>query len=132
MKNFLTTVLTALILVTTWAVSAYCGTNGKISGPLSGVHLSVAKAPVMVLAQATPESAEAAGKQHGDKGTPIFDSMLMTDVTAQDSQGSSVADDNHDNIGTPPIGTPGTGVPVPGCTNGKAVGNKHCVSTPSE
>ena len=35
-------------------------------------------------------------------------------------------------IGTPPIGTPGTGDPVPGCTNGKAVGNKHCVATPSK
>ena len=35
-------------------------------------------------------------------------------------------------IGTPPIGTPGTGDPVPGCKNGKAVGNKHCVATPSE
>jgi len=35
-------------------------------------------------------------------------------------------------IGTPPIGTPGTGDPVPGCTNGKAVGNKHCAVTPSE
>jgi hypothetical protein len=35
-------------------------------------------------------------------------------------------------IGTPPIGTPGTGDPVPGCTHGKAVGNKHCVASPSE
>ena len=35
-------------------------------------------------------------------------------------------------IGTPPIGTPGTGDPVPGCKNGKAVGNKHCVASPSE
>jgi hypothetical protein len=35
-------------------------------------------------------------------------------------------------IGTPPIGTPGTGDPVPGCKNGKAVGNKHCVESPSE
>jgi hypothetical protein len=35
-------------------------------------------------------------------------------------------------IGTPPLGTPGTGDPVPGCTHGKAVGNKHCVATPSE
>src|SRR5882762_5270175 len=30
------------------------------------------------------------------------------------------------------IGTPGTGDPVPGCTHGKAVGNKHCVASPSE
>ena len=35
-------------------------------------------------------------------------------------------------IGTPPIGTPGTGDPVPGCTNGKAVGNKHCVVSPAK
>jgi hypothetical protein len=35
-------------------------------------------------------------------------------------------------IGTPPLGTPGTGDPVPGCKNGKAVGNKHCVESPSE
>ena len=35
-------------------------------------------------------------------------------------------------IGTPPLGTPGTGDPVPGCTHGKAVGNKHCVASPSE
>jgi len=35
-------------------------------------------------------------------------------------------------IGTPPLGTPGTGDPVPGCTNGRAVGNKHCVASPSE
>jgi hypothetical protein len=35
-------------------------------------------------------------------------------------------------IGTPPLGTPGTGDPVPGCRHGKAVGNKHCVATPSE
>jgi hypothetical protein len=133
MKNFLTTVSMALILFTAAAVSGYCGNaNGEISGPLSGVRLSVAKASIMVLAQAKPESPEADSKQHSDKRTPIFDGMLAADVTPQDSQGNSVAEDNQDNIGTPPIGTPGTGDPVPGCTNGKAVGNKHCVSTPSE
>jgi|ERR1700685_1076799 hypothetical protein len=133
MKNFLTTVSMTLILLTAAAVSAYCGNaNGEISGPLSGVRLSVAKASIMVLAQAKPESSEADSKQNSDKGKSVFDGMLVTEIAGQDSQGNSVADDNHDNIGTPPIGTPGTGDPVPGCTNGKAVGNKHCVSTPSE
>jgi hypothetical protein len=132
MKNFLTTVSMALILLTAAAVSAYCGNaNGEISGPLSGVRLSVAKGSLMVLAQAKPESPEADSKQNSDKGKSALDGLLVTEIAGQDSQGSSVADDNKD-IGTPPIGTPGTGDPVPGCTNGKAVGNKHCVSTPSE
>jgi hypothetical protein len=132
MKNFLTTVSMALILLTAAAESAYCGNaNGEISGPLSGVRLSVAKGSLMVLAQAKPESPEADSKQNSDKGKSALDGLLVTEIAGQDSQGSSVADDNKD-IGTPPIGTPGTGDPVPGCTNGKAVGNKHCVSTPSE
>ena len=108
MKNFLTIVSMALILVTAAAVSAYCGNAS----------------------QAKSESPETASKQTVPGG--------LLAAAAQDSQvgavdtlkGSSVAEDKT--IGTPPIGTPGTGDPVPGCTNGKAVGNKHCVVSPSK
>jgi len=110
MKNFLTVVSMTLILVSGTAVSAYCGNTS----------------------QAKSESPETASKQ------TIHGGMLAAQIAAQDSQGgagnslkgSSFAADKT--IGTPPIGTPGTGDPVPGCTNGKAVGNKHCVASPSK
>jgi hypothetical protein len=130
MKNFLTIVSMTLILVTAAAVSAYCGNaNGEISGPSSGVRLSVANPSIMVLSQAKPESPETGGKQKSD----IPAGLLAAEIAGQDSPGGagSVAEDKT-GIGTPPLGTPGTGDPVPGCTNGKAVGNKHCVATPSE
>ena len=130
MKNFLTIVSIALILVTAAAVSAYCGNpNGEISGPSSGVRLTVANPSIMVLSQAKPDSPETAGKQKSD----IPAGLLAAEIAGQDSPGGagSVAEDKT-GIGTPPLGTPGTGDPVPGCTNGKAVGNKHCVATPSE
>jgi hypothetical protein len=128
MKNFLTIVSMALILVTAPAVSAYCGNaNGEITGPSSGVRPSAANLSIMVLAQA--KSPETGGKQKSD----IPSGLLAAEIAGQDSPGGagSVAEDKT-GIGTPPIGTPGTGDPVPGCTNGKAVGNKHCVATPSE
>ena len=130
MKNYLTIVSMTLILVTAAAVSAYCGNaNGEISGPSSGVRLSVANPSIMVLSQAKPESPETGGKQKSD----IPAGLLAAEIAGQDSPGGdgSVAEDKT-GIGTPPLGTPGTGDPVPGCTNGKAVGNKHCVATPSE
>ena len=139
MKNSLIIVSMALILVTAAAVSAYCANaNGEISGPLSGVRLSVANASNMVSSQAKPESPDTASKQKSDKQTLIPGGLLAAKIAAQDSQGgagnslkgSSVAEDKT--IGTPPLGTPGTGDPVPGCTNGKAVGNKHCVASPSK
>jgi hypothetical protein len=105
MKNFLTIVSMALILVTAAAVSAYCG-----------------NAP------------ETASNQTGDMQT-LSGGLLAAELAAQDSQGgaSNTVEGSADNtIGTPPLGTPGTGDPVPGCKNGMAVGNKHCVSTPSE
>jgi hypothetical protein len=114
MKNFLTIVSMALILVTAAAVSAYCGNESIVAS-----------------SQAKPESPETATKRIIPGG------MLAAQIAAQDSQaagnslkGSSIAEDKT--IGTPPIGTPGTGDPVPGCTNGKAVGNKHCVASPSK
>ena len=118
----------ALILVTATAVSAYCGNeNGETSGPSSGVRLSVANT-----SQAKSESPKTASKQIIPNG------MLAAAIAPQDSQGSAgnslkgsfLAEGKT--IGTPPIGTPGTGDPVPGCTNGRAVGNKHCVASPSE
>ena len=130
MKNFLTIVSMVLILVTAAAVSAYCGSaNLEISGPSSGVRLTVANPSIMVLSQAKPDSPETAGKQKSD----IPAGLLAAEIAGQDSPGGagSVAEDKT-GIGTPPLGTPGTGDPVPGCTNGKAVGNKHCVATPSE
>ena len=130
MKNFLTIVSMTLILVTAAAVSAYCGNaNGEISRPSSGVRPSVANLSIMVLSQAKPESPETGGKQKSD----IPAGLLAAEIAGQDSPGGagSVAEDKT-GIGTPPLGTPGTGDPVPGCTNGKAVGNKHCVATPSE
>lgn len=130
MKNFLSTVSMTLILVTAAAVSAYCGNaNGEISGPSSGVRLTIANPSIMVLSQAKPNSPETAGKQKSD----VPAGLLAAEIAGQDSPGGagSVAEDKS-GIGTPPLGTPGTGDPVPGCTNGKAVGNKHCVATPSE
>jgi hypothetical protein len=115
MKNFLTIVSMALILVSAAAVSAYCG-----------------NASIIVLPQAKPESPETASTKIIPSG------LLAAAIAPQDSQGgagnslkgSSFAADKT--IGTPPLGTPGTGDPVPGCTNGRAVGNKHCVASPSE
>ena len=130
MKNFLTIVSMVLILVSAAAVSAYCGSaNLEISGPSSGVRLTVANPSIMVLSQAKPDSPETAGKQKSDMPA----GLLAAEIASQDSPGGagSVAEDKT-GIGTPPLGTPGTGDPVPGCTNGKAVGNKHCVATPSE
>ena len=130
MKNFLTVLSMALILVTAAAVSAYCGNaNGEISGPSSGVRLTVANPSIMVLSQAKPDSPETGGKQKSDMPA----GLLAAEIAGQDSPSGagSVAEDKT-GIGTPPLGTPGTGDPVPGCTNGKAVGNKHCVATPSE
>ena len=133
MKHFLITVSMALILVTV-AVSAYCANaNGEISGPLSGVRLSVANASNTVLSQAKPESPEPPSKQKSDKQTLIPGGLIAAKIAPQDSQGgagnslngSSVAEDKT-------IGTPGTGDPVPGCKNGQAVGNKHCVASPSK
>lgn len=90
----------------------------------------------MVLAQAEPNLPEAANKP-SDMQTLIPGGMLSAEIGAQDSQAGAgnsldVSSDAQGGIGTPPLGTPGTGDPVPGCTNGKAVGNKHCVTTPSE
>lgn len=107
MKNFLTIVSMALLLVTAAAVSAYCG-----------------NAP------------STASNQTGDIQTPPG-GLLAAELAAQDSQGgasnsNSLEGSAENTIGTPPLGTPGTGDPVPGCKNGMAVGNKHCVSTPSE
>ncbi|MGA9725587.1 MAG: hypothetical protein WBQ86_24230 [Candidatus Binatus sp.] len=109
MKNFLTIVSMALIMVTAAAVSAYCG-----------------NATIIVSSQAKPGPPETAIVPGG---------MLASEIGAQNSQGgagTSLAGSADNTIGTPPLGTPGTGDPVPGCTNGMAVGNKHCVNTPSQ
>ncbi len=83
----------------------------------------------MVLSQAKPESPETAGKQKSDMPA----GLLAAEIAGQDSpSGAGSVGEDKSGIGTPPLGTPGTGDPVPGCTNGKAVGNKHCVATPSE
>jgi hypothetical protein len=109
MKIFLTIVSMTLTLVSVTAVSAYCGNAS--GGQTVGQHKSNMQSPP--------------------------GSLLAAEIAAQDSQGGAGNSLNlnalaGDNIGTPPIGTPGTGDPVPGCTNGKAVGNKHCVASPSK
>jgi hypothetical protein len=134
MKNFLTTASMALILVTAAAGSAYCGNaNREISRPLSGVRLSVAKASIMVLAQAAPQSHPGSNQNSGRQTLPSG-GLLAAEIGAPDSQGGAgnLTTDGQDGIGTPPLGTPGTGDPVPGCKNGMAEGNKHCVNTPSQ
>ena len=123
MKRLLATVSMALALVVAVAVSAYCASaSGQFSRLVPDFHRSYAKPSRIVLAQAKTDSPEQPSKDRGAQ-TVVHDVVLEPIAEGPQTAGTP---------GSAALGTPGTGDPVPGCTNGKAVGNKHCVATPSE
>jgi hypothetical protein len=127
MKRLLTIVLMALAFVTTSAISAFCANvAGEVSGlscqPLSGVQLSLTNHPLQILAQA------------GSTNTLVSDGLLKPVAGSKSPQTTSATDSATTNSATTNTGvTPNAKVtPVPGCKNGQAEGNKHCVPSSSE
>jgi hypothetical protein len=132
MKRLLTIVLMALAFVTTSAISAFCANvAGEVSGlscqPLSGVQLSLTNHPLQILAQA------------GSTNTLVSDGLLKPVAGSKSPQTTSATDSATTNSATTNSATTNTGVtpnakvtPVPGCKNGQAEGNKHCVPSSSE
>jgi hypothetical protein len=101
----------AFTLIAATAISAFCANVvGKVPdpsrGPLSGVQLSRTNHPVHMLAQAG--------------STNTSDGLLKPTGATNSATTVSAAK---------PKPSP---TPVPGCKNGQAVGNKHCVPSPSE
>jgi hypothetical protein len=127
MKRLLTIVLMALAFVTTSAISAFCANVAEeVSGlscrPLSGVQLSLTNHPLQILAQA------------GSTNTLVSDGLLKPVAGSVSPQTTSATNSATTNSAATNTGvTPDAQVtPVPGCKNGQALGNKHCVPSSSE
>jgi hypothetical protein len=106
----------AFTLVAATAISAFCANVvGEVpspsGGPLSGVQISQMNHPVQMLAQAG--------------STNTSDGLLKPVAGSADPDAAAKTSDDK------PKPKP-TRTPVPGCKNGNAVGNKHCVPSPSE
>jgi hypothetical protein len=134
MKKQMATIATALILVGTAPISAFCASaSGGAPGPLSGVHLSLAHPPVLVLAQAKPESAEGAKDAQSYTNTLVSGGLLTQNNGTDNSQASDNGGSNQGRNN--PSGGANTAAGDSGphrCKNGKSEGNKHCVPSPSE
>jgi hypothetical protein len=121
MRKFLVALSMATLLAAT-AISAFCtnsaeAASGPYRQPLYGPQFSLSNPPLQVLVQA------------GSIDTnPLVSDGLLKPVAGSadpDAVGATSADKPKS---TPtPVRTP-----VPGCKNGQAVGNKHCVPSPSE
>jgi hypothetical protein len=112
----------AFTLIAATAVSAFCANVvGEVpspsGGPLSGVQLSQANHPIQMLAQAGST----------DTNPLVSDGLLKPVAGSADPDAAGATSDDKPKSTPTPVRTP-----VPGCKNGQAVGNKHCVPSPSE
>ena len=90
-------------------------------GPLSDVQLSQANHPIQMLAQAGPT----------DTNPLVSDGLLKPVTGSADPDAAGATSDDKPKPKPTPTPKP-TRTPVPGCKNGRAVGNKHCIPSPSE
>jgi hypothetical protein len=116
----------AFTLIAATAVSAFCANVvGEVpsssGGPLSDVQLSQANHPIQMLAQAGPT----------DTNPLVSDGLLKPVTGSADPDAAGATSDDKPKPKPTPTPKP-TRTPVPGCKNGRAVGNKHCIPSPSE
>jgi hypothetical protein len=127
-KKLLTAVSIALVFITATAASGFCTDVGaEASKPISIFHVSFANPPLQVLAQAHSDSGDEVSNSRSDTNTLVSDGLL--EPRTEDSQAN--ADGKSDNDKAEKVDKddpPATGR----CKNGKHVGNKHCVPSPSE
>jgi hypothetical protein len=112
----------AVALSAATAISAFsANVVGEVLGtshaPLSCVQLSQTNRPIQMLAQAGP--------------TNTSDGLLKPVAGSADPDAAGATSDDKPKPKPTPTPKP-TRTPVPGCKNGRAVGNKHCIPSPSE
>ena len=111
----------AIALSAATAISAFCASvvgevPGTSRGPLSCVQLSLTN-HLVLLAQAG--------------STNTSDGLLKPVAGSTDPDAAGATSEDKPKPKPTPTPKP-TRTPVPGCKNGRAVGNKHCIPSPSE
>jgi hypothetical protein len=134
MRKQITAIAIALLLVATGPISAFCASANRVApGPQSGVHLSLAHPPVLVLAQAKTDSGD------GTAGSQSYMNKLISDGLLTSSGDADVAQPNSDSMSSQSkhsrsgnSDNDGDAGDPQRCKNGKSTGNKHCIPSPSE